>query len=102
MIADTDLQVWLDSQPNAGQTTIVPYIKSTREMQLHYQLSLIQSGNSGTSRISQGGTVDLRAQQPTALSRLALSPNKGGGCSIDLALRDGERELGNYHFDCPR
>lgn len=101
MVADTNLQVWLDSQPNAGQLIIIPYVKTAREMQLHYRLNLIQSSNSGNSRISQGGTVKVSAASATPLSRVVIAPNKDGGCKIEVTLREGEQEVGNYRFDCP-
>ena len=102
MIGDSDMQVWLDSQPNAGHLIIIPYVKTAREMQLHYRLNLIQSSNSGNSSISQGGTVKLSAASATPLSRVVITPNKDGECRIEVTLREGEQALGNYRFDCPR
>jgi hypothetical protein len=102
MIADADLQVWLDSQPNAGQLLMVPYVKTTREMQLTYQLKLIQNSKSGNSSIRQGGTLAVRAESATPLSRVAITPSKEGECRIEVTLREGAQVLGNYSFDCPR
>ena len=102
MIGDSDIQVWLDSQPNAGQLIMVPYLKSAREMQVSYRLTVIQSGKSGNSTISQGGTVRTSAASATPLSRVVIAPNKEGECRIEVTLREGEQALGNYRFDCPR
>ncbi len=102
MLADTDIQVWLDSQPSAAQTVVIPYVKTITDRQLNYRLIVIQIGKSGTSRISQGGTINADAAQPIALSRLSLGLKKEDACSIEVTLREDEQKVGNYRFDCPR
>ena len=102
MITYADLQVWLDTQPGAGQCVIVPYVESVSDLRAQYQIEVSSSGNSGSSHISQGGVVNLAARQPTALSRFSLGLHNGDNCSIDLVLRDGEQEIGRYRFACPR
>jgi hypothetical protein len=102
MIADTDLQVWLDAQPNAGQTVMIPYVKSAKDLQMSFRMDVIQHSGAGTSRISQQGRVNAPAEQPTALGRVALGAQTDGECRVELTLNDGAKELGAYHFDCPR
>lgn len=102
MIGDSDLEVWLDQQPNAARTVIVPYVKSIKEMKLKYRLKVVQVSNAGTSQISQGGVVNVDAAKPTSLSTLSLTRTDTGECSIDLILTEGEHEVGRYHFECPR
>jgi hypothetical protein len=102
MIANADLQVWLDSQPNAGQTIVIPYVRSAKDMTASFRIGVVQSAKSGVTRISQAGSVRVLAAQPTALSRLSLGPNKRGDCTIEVVLREGDQELGIYRFDCPR
>jgi hypothetical protein len=102
MIADADLKVWLDTQAQAGQTVLIPYVKSVKDIQVNYSLSVKKSGKSGTSSISQGGNVNAVAAQPTALSKMSMNLQKDDTCSIELVLRNGDKELGTYSFDCPR
>ncbi len=102
MIADANLQVWLDAQPHAGQTVLVPYVKSVTELQLNYRVDVIQSGAAGTSRVSQQGRVTAAAAQPTPLGRVALGRQKGATCSVELTLGETDRQLGSYRFDCPQ
>jgi hypothetical protein len=104
MIADADLQVWLDTQSNAGQTVMIPYVKSVNDIELKYRMELVQQSGSGNSRVSQQGTLAAAAAQPTAVARAAVGQQKGGECRIELVLRNNvnNKELGTYHFDCPR
>lgn len=102
MIANADLQLWLDMEVYMGKTTVIPYVKSVTEKQLNYKLDVIVIGASGSSRISQGGKVNISAARPAALSRLSLELKKEDDCSIDLVLHDGDQNLGKYHFPCPR
>jgi hypothetical protein len=100
MVADADLQVWLDRQANGGQTVVVPYVKSMRDVQVNFRMDVIQQGSAGTSRISQQGLVNAAAAMPTALARVALGTQKDGECSVELSLREGEKKVGSYHFSC--
>lgn len=103
MIADASiLQVWLDSQPTAAQIIVVPYVQSARDMQLTYRMSVSQHGRSGNSMISQGDNVNAIANKPTALSRIAVSNQKDGECTIELTLLEKGQDIGNYRFDCPK
>lgn len=100
MIADTDLQVWLDTQANTSQRMLVPYVKSVRDIQVTYRMDVIQRGGAGTSRISQQGKVDAIAAQPTALGRVALGLQNVGECRVEITLRENQKDLGVYNFDC--
>lgn len=102
MIADANLQVWLDTQASMGQTVMVPYVKSVTDLRMNYRLDVIQRSAGGTSRISQQGTVNAAAAKPTPLGRVALGVQKGGECRVELKLSEGGKELGAYQFDCPR
>lgn len=102
MLADSpDIQVWLDSQPNAAQTIVTPYVRSTRDMQLNYRMSVVRFGKGGTSRISQGGNVKTDADTATALSHISFGNHVQDECTIELTLLEGEVRIGDYRFDCP-
>jgi hypothetical protein len=100
MIADTDVRVWLDTQVNAGQTVVVPYVKSVKNMTLNFRMDLIQRGGSGISRISQQGNINAMAEQATALSRVAVGRSPNADCQIEILLREDSEEIGTYRFDC--
>jgi hypothetical protein len=102
VIADADIQVWLDAQFNAGQTVVVPYVKSARDLRIHYSMSVIKKGSSGSSRVSQQGDVMAVAAEAIALSRLVLGLQKEDDCRVELTLQDRGQELGVYQFDCQR
>ena len=102
MIPDSNIQVWLDTQAALGQTTLVTYVKSMRDMQIGFRMDVIQRGGAGTSRITQKGTINANAATPTSLGRVALGIQKGSDCSIELALDESGREIGVYRFDCAR
>jgi hypothetical protein len=102
MVADANLQVWLDTQANTGQTLLVSYVRSAKDMHIGYRMEVIQRGGAGTSRISQQGQVKAVAEAPTSLGRVALGMQKNAECRIELVLTENGAELGVYRFDCPR
>lgn len=102
MIADADLQVWLDSQPIAGQLVMIAYVKTARDMQVTFRLKMLQTSESGSSSVSQDGMVRVSAASATPLSRVAITRSKEGECQLEVTLREGEQVLGNYSFDCAR
>lgn len=100
MIPDADIQVWLDTQFNAGHTIVVPYVQSSRTGRLGYHIELIQRGSAGASRISQQGQVDLSAGEAASLSRLAVDARTQGECRMEIVLREEAKEIGVFRFDC--
>lgn len=100
MVADADLQVWLDTQINVGQMVIIPYVKTVKDVLVDFRMNVIQKGAVGTSRITQEGRINAVAAKPTPLARLALGAQKNGECSVELVLREGEGDSRTYEFDC--
>jgi hypothetical protein len=102
MMPDSDVQVWLDTQIIAGQMQIVPYVAIKKERRVNYRVNVIRQGERGNRiQISQSGRTEVQAANPTALSRLAVGNSPEVQCSVNVVLRDGVRELGTYHFECP-
>ncbi len=103
MVPDNaDLQVWFETQVEAGKVLLVPYVKTAKDIHGRYSLLVSKSGPNGNSRISQSGKMDTAAAQPQALSRLTLDVRKEDQCTIELTLKQGDELLGTYNFDCPR
>lgn len=100
MVADADLQVWLDMQASTRQTVIVPYVQSARNMRVSYRMNVIQRSDAGTSRTSQEGQVSANASTPTPLARVTLGRQQNGDCRVEVTLREGQNDVGTYHFGC--
>jgi hypothetical protein len=100
MVADADIQVWLDAQASVGQTIVVPYVKSVKDVHVVFRMDVIQRGGGNTSRISQQGSVNAVAATPVALAHVALGTQKNGECMVELSVREGEKQAVTYHFSC--
>lgn len=100
MDADMNFQVWLDMQSSGRQTIVVPYVRSPRDARVSFRFDVIQSGAAGISRISQSGRVSTTAAKPEALARVELRAQTDQQCRVEVALREGEKEIGAYKFDC--
>ncbi len=100
MLADTDLQVWLDAAQERP-AVIIPYVRSGRDDSLEYSLQVLRKSASGTSRISQRGSLDVKADVPKALSRLSLSGTPSTECRIELTLTANGHHDRHYVFECP-
>ena len=102
MIADMNLQAWLETNSAAHPPMVTPYIQSAESQRIRYQLYAVRKGASGTSRVGQSGAVMARAGQPTALSRFSLNVGQGDKCRIALTLVTARQTRKSYDFDCPR
>ncbi len=102
MAADLNLQVWLDSGTGAQAGMIVPYVQSPEHRMIDYRIQAVRQGPSGTSRIMQSGSVDLPADQPTALTRFSMSIGSRDQCQIELLILSQGVQAGTYRFACPR
>lgn len=101
MLADSNLQFWLDTQQQAAETQVVVYARSTRDTELGYHLEVVRHGRNGQSSVRQGGQRILVAGQALALSRLAINIQAGDDCRIELTTREGEAAPIVHRFDCP-
>lgn len=101
MNIDADIQTWLELEENAPPAIIIPFVSSAAPRRLEYRIRTRISGNSGQSRISQGGTVQLSANIPTALSRLSLRYSEQDDCNIDIELAENGIKLAKRQFKCP-
>lgn len=97
-----DMQVWIDAQVIAGQTIVVPYVKSDIDRNMHYRLDVVKKGIGGFSRISQGGNVIAIAEKPVSLSRTSIDVKRDDACTLEIALSEKGVVIGTYRFDCPR
>ncbi len=100
MIADVNIHVWFDVDTNQNSSYVVPYVRSERDARLQYDLKILNSGKAGTSSISQGGAISVSTGQPKAISSVRVTPQTGGHCEVDLTLREGDEQVGQYTFDC--
>lgn len=99
-VVDGDLQVWLDVNLVDGQTILAPYVSSARELELQYDLKLLDTASIGTSTLSQSGTVHVPAVKPKRISFLRFTPQPGGNCAIGLTLRENLVPVGRYTLEC--
>lgn len=102
MVADMNLQAWLDVASGTQPGEIIPYVQSREDGAVRYQLVATRRGASGTSVINQSGDVRLKANTPTALTRFSLSVGEQDQCKIELLLFANGNAAGTYRFACPR
>lgn len=100
LIADSNPSVWFDANSNQSQVVVVPYVEWAREARLEYQLNVVNTGRTGTSNVSQGGTISVSPGRIQAVSTVQVAPQVGGRCEVDLTLREGDKEIGRYSYDC--
>lgn len=100
MQADTNLQVWMDVHASNGQTIVAPYVSAARELELQYELRLVNTGQSGSSSVAQGGNLHVNANSPTRLSTVSVTAQPGGTCKLALTLRENGKEIGHYTLNC--
>lgn len=102
MDANTDLQVWLQSQSTQPPGIVVPYVLSTSDTTLRYSIGVISTSPAGRSEIRQGGTVWVHAYTPTPLSRISITSAAVSSCTVNLALNQYGKPQRQYDFDCSK
>lgn len=101
MNIDADIQVWLETAQRTQPQIIVPYVKSATETTLKYIVEAHRSAAQGNSRLRQGGTIHLTADQATALGTLALTRSAQDTCEVTLTLRSADNTERKFQLPCP-
>lgn len=103
MNADADIQVWLETIAKAQATIITPHVQSNVDQQVQYQITTTQEGQSGRSSIGQSGTISLKHDISTPLSRLTIRRSPDDTCQIELILHESAKngQDKSYTFLCP-
>lgn len=99
MNADTDLQVWLETQAQSRPGVIIPYVQSSQPTHLRYLLRTIVTHGGNSSRLSQGGVLNVPARTAVALPRLSIS-QPDGECRVELVLSEKAGPEKRFEFDC--
>jgi curli production protein len=102
MVADMQMQVWLDTVAGTAPAVVVPYVQTDQDARLGYRMSVVKTGRSGSSRIDQSGTVLASAGKPKEMSRLSVWTQEGDTCQIEIEMLEEGKPRGRYRFDCPR
>lgn len=101
MVADTDVQVWLDMVERVKPAVVVPYVQSNRTESLRFRVRVVQDGVGGRTVIGQAGAIHLSPGTPSALSRVALTRQAGSQCSIEIVLIRNYMKEEYFRFQCP-
>lgn len=101
MVADSDVQVWLDMVERVSPPVVVPYVQAEQAESLRFRVRVVQEGSGGRTVIGQAGSVQLVAGVPSALSRVALTRQPGSQCNIEIVLMRNYMKEEHFRFDCP-
>jgi len=101
MNADADIQVWLEQVAKPQPAVIVPWVKSSADRILHYQVRTVKVDSSGTSDMRGAGVVHVIAGVPAPLGRMSVSRTGESECHVDLILSEPGLPARAYHFACP-
>jgi len=101
MIADSDVQVWLETVQSSPPSIVVPYVQSDHNLALHYRVRVVQEGHNGKSVIGQAGAVNVLPNTPTALSQFRISRQPESRCEIEITLTGSHIQPENHRFECP-
>jgi hypothetical protein len=100
MLPAMELTVWLETSVHQGMTTLIPYVSSAKDVELHYDVKLFTSSSAGRSNVAQGGDVRILAGEPHRLSSLTTTKDSSSQCSLSVSLSRGGTELTKKEFDC--
>lgn len=101
-MADTHMQVWLDTVGGTLPSVVVPCVQTDQDARLTYRVNVVRKGKSGYSRINQTGTVTAKAGSRSELSRLSVAAQEGDDCHIEIDLLEEGQLRASFRFECPR
>jgi hypothetical protein len=102
MIADADMNVWLETLSASQPSVIVPYVQSAADKNVKFRVKVVREGSSGRSEISQGGALFVPASKAMALGRMSVNVGAQDNCHIEVTFTEAGKPAGEYRFDCPR
>ena len=102
MMADTDIQVWLETEARTHPPQVVPYVQSDKTADIRYTIGVLAQGKSGRTRMSQGGRLALEPGQPKALGKISLSLDPAQECTISIAINQNGAPAREYEFSCEK
>ncbi|WP_367889802.1 curli-like amyloid fiber formation chaperone CsgH [Burkholderia sp. S171] len=104
MLPAMELNVWLETSNHQGMTTLIPYVSSAKDIELHYDVRLFTLSPAGRSDVAQGGDLRILAGEPHRLSSLTTRQetrkDSSSRCSLSVSLSRGSTELTTKEFDC--
>lgn len=101
MDGEADIQVWLESYTNRQPSVVVPYVKTTKDITLRYQVNTVNEGAAGKSVITQAGTIQANAHLQTELVRFTINNKIDDKCQIKITLTEPGKIAKLYQFKCP-
>ncbi|WP_423907507.1 curli-like amyloid fiber formation chaperone CsgH [Caballeronia sp.] len=100
MLPATDLSVWLETSVQQGMTTLIPYVRSAEDLDLHYDVKLTTSSSAGTSSVVQGGNVRVLAGQPHRLSLVTTKRDAASRCLLSVSLSERGTTVATKQYEC--
>ena len=85
---ESDLSAWIELESADGQLVVLPMARSSRAIDVHYDLVVNAEGSTGQNRTRQSGVVSLGEEQPRELSSVRLSIANDTHYRIKLVARD--------------
>lgn len=102
VVENISVQAWLDTVAGTHPSVVIPYVKSSVDGHVHYAVTVVKRGPSGSSDIDQSGNVAVQAGKPTALSRFSVSVGPADACNVKLTVSANDQAANIYQFECPR
>ena len=100
MLADSDIQAWLDLTSTPGMAIIAPAVRTATARDLDYTITIDKSGAGSTSVINQSGKKHVDAGATVYLSNNLLSLRDGEYCTLTMVIREDGVVVFRNAFNC--
>lgn len=100
MLADSDIQAWLDLATTPGMAVIAPALHSALSRNLDYTITINKTGPGGTSLIKQSGKKHVDAGATVYLSSTSLSLRDGEQCNLIMVIQEDGIVVYHNEFSC--
>jgi hypothetical protein len=100
VLADSDIQAWLDLTPTPGMAIIAPALRSATPRNLDYTITINKTGAGGTSLIKQSGKKHIDAGVTIYLSKTSLSLRDDEQCNLTMVIQEAGVVVYRNDFSC--
>ncbi len=90
---DGGYRAWIELQTEGRTLVVKPHCQAGEDAAIRYRLKSMKSGQSGTSRSTQSGSLSLKAHEASMLAELHLGVSAHDHYVLELEIYKGDKRV---------
>lgn len=98
---EASVRLWSQVSNTGNMWTVVPHVDAPAGRVFGYEIAADKTGDSGTSKTRQTGTVSMPATATASLSSLTIGIAPHEHCVIEIKLFEGSKTIDSQTLTLP-